>query len=124
MLCLRWFDKQSVCVLSTKHTAFQLKVEDNYLGQPVIKPVVIQENNLKVGSVDYSDHFLAHYQTQKVPSTLKHGKHGSSQFLHTEQKIWGHVNNLHLLQRVHSKLSDFNISGDSSTFEEINASNS
>ena len=63
MLCLRWFDKCSVCVLWTKHNAFQSKVKDNYLGQPVIKLVVIQEYNLKMGSVDHSDHFLANYQT-------------------------------------------------------------
>ena len=39
MLCLRLFDKWSVCLLSTKHRAFELKVKDNYLAQPVIKPV-------------------------------------------------------------------------------------
>ena len=91
MLYLRWFDKRSVIMLSTKHRAFQSKVKDNYLGQPVVKPVVIQEYNLKMGSVDHSDHFLSYYQTtevcemvQKAASTFD--KHGSSQFLHTEQK--------------------------------------
>ena len=49
MLCLRWFDKWSVCLLSTKHRACQSKVKDNYLGQPVIKPINIQEYNLKMG---------------------------------------------------------------------------
>ena len=65
MLCLRWFEKQSVYVLSTNHTVFQSKVKYNYLGQLVIKPVVIQEYNLKMRSVDHSDHVLAHYQTLK-----------------------------------------------------------
>ena len=36
-------------------------------------------------------------------------KHSSSQFLHTEQKIWGDTNDSHLLQRVQSKLFDVNI---------------
>ena len=52
-------------MLSTKHTAFQSKVKDNYLGQPVIKPVVTQEYNLKMGPVDHSAHFLSNYQTLK-----------------------------------------------------------
>ena len=59
MLCLRWFDKRNVIVLSTKHRAFELKVKDNYLGQPIVKPIVMQEYNLKMGSVDHSDHFLS-----------------------------------------------------------------
>ena len=55
----------SVIMLSTKHRAFQSKVKDNYLGQPVVKPVVIQEYNLKMGSVDHSDHSLSNYQILK-----------------------------------------------------------
>ena len=65
MLWLRWFDKCAVSVLSKKHIAVESKVKDNYLGQPVITPVVIQEYYLKMGSVDHSDHFLANYQTLK-----------------------------------------------------------
>ena len=57
MLCVRWFDKRNVIMLSTKHRAFESKVKDNYLGQPIVKPVVIQEYNLKMGSVDHSDHY-------------------------------------------------------------------
>ena len=62
ILCLRWFDKRNMIMLSTKHRAFESKVKDNYLGQPIVKPVVIQEYNLKMGSVDHSDHFLSNYQ--------------------------------------------------------------
>ena len=65
ILCLRWFDRRDVIMLSTKHRAFESKVKDNYLGQPVVKPIVIQEYNLKMGSVDHSDHFLSNYQTLK-----------------------------------------------------------
>ena len=40
ILCLRWFDKRNVIMLSTKHRAFESKVKDNYLGQPFFKPAV------------------------------------------------------------------------------------
>ena len=80
------------------------KVKDNYLGQPVIKPVVIWEYNFKMGSVDHMDHKLSdtevYKMVQKAPTAID--KHGSSQFIHTEQKIWGHTNDSDLLQRVHS----------------------
>ena len=65
MLCLRWFNKRNMIMLSTKHRAFESKVKDNYLGQPIVKPIVIQEYNLKMGSVDHLDHFLSNYQTLK-----------------------------------------------------------
>ena len=35
---------------------------------------------------------------QKAASTFD--KHGSSQFLHTEQKIWGQTNDSHFLQYI------------------------
>ena len=110
-------------MLSTKHRAFESKVKDNYLGQPIVKPVVIQEYNLKMGSVDHSDHFLSNYQTlksvkmvQKAASSFD--KHGRSQFIHTEQKIWGQTNDSRFLQRVHCKLFAINISGECSIVEE------
>ena len=87
MLCLTWLDKQSVCVLSTKHTAFQSKVKDNYLGQPVIKPVVIQEYNLKMGSVDHSVHFntsLLHLLNMVVLKFyILNRKYGDGKMTHT-----------------------------------------
>ena len=66
MLCLKWCDKCPVCVLSTKHNTVAYEVKTNYLGQPDIKLVVIQESNLKIWkSVDHSDDFLANYETLK-----------------------------------------------------------
>ena len=47
---------------------------------------------------------------QKAASTFD--KHGSSQFLHTEQKIWGQTNDSRCLHRVHWKLFDINIRGE------------
>ena len=52
-------------MLSSCHGVKESKVKNNYLGQPVIKPVIIQEYNKKMGSVDQMDNFLANYQTLK-----------------------------------------------------------
>ena len=62
---MKWLDKRPVCMLSSHHTAVQFKVKNNYLGQPVIKLVIIQDYNQKMGSVDQTDNFLANYQTLK-----------------------------------------------------------
>ena len=62
---MKWLDKRPVCMLSSRHTAVQSKVKNNYLGQPVIKPVIIQDYNQKMGSVDQTNNFLANYQTLK-----------------------------------------------------------
>ena len=42
LLCIKWCDKRPVCMLSSYHSAKESKVKNNYLGQPVIKPVIIQ----------------------------------------------------------------------------------
>ena len=63
--CMKWQDKRPVCMLSSHHAAVQCKVKNNYLEQPVIKPVIIQDYNQKMGSVDQTDNFLANYQTLK-----------------------------------------------------------
>ena len=62
---MKWLDKRPVCMFSSHHTAVQSKVKNNYLGQPVIKPVIIQDYNQKMRSVDQADNFLANYQTLK-----------------------------------------------------------
>ena len=65
LLCIKWCDKRPVCMLSSCHSAKQSKVKNNYFWQPIIKPVIIQEYNKKMGSVDQTDNFLANYQTLK-----------------------------------------------------------
>ena len=65
ILCLKWFDKQQVTLISTIHQAVELQVKTNFVGQPVIKPHLIHDYNLKMGGVDHSDNFLSHYQTLK-----------------------------------------------------------
>ena len=65
LLCMKWLDKRPLCMLSSRHTVVQSKVRNNYFGQPVIKPVIIQDYNQKMGSVDQMDNFLANYQTLK-----------------------------------------------------------
>ena len=41
------------------------KLKNNYLGEPIIKPVIIQDYNKKMGSVDQTDNSIANYQTLK-----------------------------------------------------------
>ena len=52
-------------MLSTIHHAVEKQVKTNYLGNPVIKPVVIHDYNNKMNLVDYSDHMLSCYETLK-----------------------------------------------------------
>ena len=65
LLCLKWCDKWPVTMLSTIHYAVEKQVKTNYLGNPVIKPVVIDDYNCKMNSVDHSDHMLSYYETLK-----------------------------------------------------------
>ena len=65
MLCLKWCDKRPVTFLSSKHKAVESLVKINYLGQPIIKPVVVQDYNFRMNSVDHTDHFLSNYNTLK-----------------------------------------------------------
>ena len=65
ILCLKWFDKHPVTLISTIHQAVELQVKTNFFGQPVIKPHLIHDYNLKMGGVDHTDNVLSHYQTLK-----------------------------------------------------------
>jgi len=65
LLCLKWFDKREVTMLSSIHHAVEAQVKTNYLGQPVVKPVIIDDYNKKMNSVDHSDHMLSTYETLK-----------------------------------------------------------
>ena len=58
LLCLKIFDKRPVTMLSSRHNAAQSFVKNNYLGQPVKKPIVIQDYNKFMGGVDNSDNLL------------------------------------------------------------------
>ena len=44
---------------------FNLFVKNNYLGEPITKPVLIQDYNKFMGVVDNSDNLLAHYLALK-----------------------------------------------------------
>ena len=65
LLCLKWVDKRPVAMLSSIHQAVETQVKINYLGQPVIKPFVVHDYNMKMGGVDTTDNFLSHYVTPK-----------------------------------------------------------
>ena len=65
LLCLKWCDKRPVIMLSTIHHAVEKQVKTNYLGNPVVKPVIIDDYNRKMNSEDHSDHMLSYYETLK-----------------------------------------------------------
>ena len=65
LLCLKIFDKRPVTVLSSKHHAIQSFVKNNYRGEPITKPVIIQDYNDFMGAVDNSDNLLCHYLSLK-----------------------------------------------------------
>ena len=52
-------------MLSSIHNAVQRQVKTNYLGNPVIKPVIVDDYNRKMNSVDHLDHMLSYYETLK-----------------------------------------------------------
>ena len=54
-----------VTLISSIHQAVETKVKTNFMGQPVIKPYVVHDYNIRMGGVDLSDNFLSHYQTLK-----------------------------------------------------------
>ena len=66
ILCLKWFDKWQVTLISTIHQAVELQVKTNFVGQPVIKPHLIHDYNLKMGRVDHSDNFLSHWYRKLI----------------------------------------------------------
>ena len=53
ILCLKWFDKQPVSLISSIHQAVELQVKTNFVGQPIIKLHLIHVYNLKMGAVDH-----------------------------------------------------------------------
>ena len=65
LLCLKWCDKCPLTMLSSIHHAVEAQVKTNYLGNPVIKPVMIHDYNNRMNSVDHSDHMLSTYKTLK-----------------------------------------------------------
>ena len=65
LLCLKWCDKHPVTMLSSIHHAVKAQVKTNYLGNPVIKPIMIHDYNNRMNSVDHSDHMLLTYDTLK-----------------------------------------------------------
>ena len=65
LLCLKIFDKRPVTMLSSKHHAVQSFVKNNYRGEPITKPVIIQDYNDFMGAVDNSDNLLCHYLSLK-----------------------------------------------------------
>ena len=52
-------------MLSSIHHAVEAQVKTNYLGNPVIKPIVIHDYNNRMNSIDHSDHMLLTYKTLK-----------------------------------------------------------
>ena len=52
-------------MLSSIHHAVKAQVKTNYLGNPVIKSVMIHDYNNRMNSVDHSDHMLSTYETLK-----------------------------------------------------------
>ena len=65
LLCLKIFDKRPVTLLSSKHNAVESFVKNNYIGQQIVKPVLIQDYNRFMGAVDNSDNLLSQYLVLK-----------------------------------------------------------
>ena len=65
LLCLKWCDKHPVTMLSSFHNAVEAPVKRNYLGKAIIKPVIVDDYNKKINSVDHSNHMLSMYETLK-----------------------------------------------------------
>ena len=64
LLCLKLVDKRPVAMLSSIHNAVEtlMKIQVSYFGQPVIKPFVVHDYNMKM---DTTDNFLSQYVTPK-----------------------------------------------------------
>ena len=62
LLCLKWCDKHSVTMLSSIHHAVEAQVKTNYLGNPLIKPIMIHDYNKRMNNID---HMLSTYETLK-----------------------------------------------------------
>ena len=54
-----------VTLISSIHQAVETKVKMNFMGQPIIKPYIVADYNIRMGGVDLSDNYLSHYQTLK-----------------------------------------------------------
>ena len=65
LLCLKWCDKCPVTMLPSIHHTVKAHVKTNYIGNPVIKPVMIHDYNNRMNSLDHSDHMLSTYKTLK-----------------------------------------------------------
>ena len=65
LLCLKWCDQCPVTKLTSIHHAVEAQVKTNYLGNPVIKLVMIHDYNNRINSIDHSDHMLSTYKTLK-----------------------------------------------------------
>ena len=53
-------------MLSSIHHTVEAQVKTNYLGNPVIKPIIVDNYNKKMNSIDHSDHMLSMYETLKL----------------------------------------------------------
>ena len=97
-----------VTLISSIHQAVETKVKTNFMGQPVIKPYVVHDYNIRMGGVDLLDNFLSHYQTVQETSPSPH-KHGNSKCKYTKQKVWCTKNVSLCIQRIHCQISDYNV---------------
>ena len=76
-------------MLPSVHNAVETQMKINYFGQPVIKPFVVPDYNMKMGGVDTTDNFLSHYVTLKCFKWSKKllppfYRHDNSQCLYSE----------------------------------------
>ena len=100
-------------MLSSQHNAAKSFVKNNYLGQPITKPVVIQQYNKFMGGVDNSDNLLTGYLTlkslklyQKLLLHLINMAILNSYILNKKYGI--KKNETLILQRIHCKISSHN----------------
>ena len=101
-----------VTLISSIHQAVETKVKTNFMGQPVIKPYVVHDYNIKMGGVDLSDNFLSHYQTLKsIKWYRKLLLHliNMAKCTYIEQKVWCTKNVSLCIQKIHCQISNYNI---------------
>ena len=96
-------------MLSSFHNAVEAHVKTNYLGNPLIKPVIVDDYNRKMNSVDHSDHIAFHVRDSQVNQMVQEahfafGQYGHSQCIYPEQEVWHTKNVTFSLSGIHSKL--------------------
>lgn len=79
MLLLRWYDKRPVTILSTIHSAHEVKTNKlDKNNQPIYKPVAIQEYTKHMRGVDKSDQVIQYYNPDR-------------RFFKWYMKLWVHL---------------------------------